>query len=61
VFAEALPRARRLYLTEVDAVVEGDTHMPPIDESQWRELRREAHPAGPDDDYPFVFRVLERI
>ena len=60
-FAEALPRARRLYLTEVDAVVEGDTHMPPIDESQWRELRREAHPAGPDDDYPFVFRVLERI
>jgi dihydrofolate reductase len=61
VFAEALPRARRLYLTEVDAVVEGDTHMPPIDEAQWREVRREAHPAGPDDDYPFVFRVLERI
>jgi dihydrofolate reductase len=60
VFAEALPRARRLYLTEVDAVVEGDTHMPPIDESQWREVRREAHPAGPNDDYPFVFRVLER-
>lgn len=61
VFAEALPRARRLYLTEVDAVVEGDTHFPPFDESQWREVRREAHPAGPDDDYPFVFRVLERI
>src|SRR6201999_829450 len=37
VFAEALPRAKRLYLTEVDAVVEGDTHLPAIDESQWRE------------------------
>jgi dihydrofolate reductase len=61
VFAEALPRAKRLYLTEVDAVVEGDTHLIPIDESQWREVRREAHPAGPDDDYPFVFRVLERV
>ena len=61
VFAEAMPKARRLYLTEVDAVVEGDTHMPPIDESQWREVRREAHPAGPDDDHAFVFRVLERI
>jgi dihydrofolate reductase len=61
VFAEALPRAKRLYLTEVDAEVEGDTHMPPIDESQWREVRREAYPAGPEDDYPFVFRVLERI
>jgi dihydrofolate reductase len=61
VFAEALPRARRLYLTEVDAVIEGDTHMPPIDEDHWREVRREAHPAGPDDDHAFVFRVLERI
>ena len=60
-FAEALPRARRLYLTEVDAVVEGDTYMPPFDETEWREVRREAHPAGPDDDYAFVFRVLERI
>ena len=60
VFAEALPRAKRLYLTEVDADVEGDVHLPKIDESQWREVRREAYPAGPDDDYPFVFRVLER-
>ena len=61
VFAEALPRAKRLYLTEVDAVVEGDTYFPPIDESQWREVRREAHPAGAEDDHAFVFRVLERI
>jgi dihydrofolate reductase len=61
VFAEALPRARRLYLTEVGAEVEGDTFMPPFDEKEWREVRREAHPAGPDDDYAFVFRVLERI
>jgi len=60
VFAEALPRAKRFYLTEVDAEVEGDVHLPPFDEGQWREVRREAHPAGPDDDHPFVFRVLER-
>ena len=31
-----------------------------IDESGWREVRREAHPAGPDDDHAFTFRVLER-
>jgi len=60
VFAEALPRAKRLYLTEVDAVVEGDTHLPAFDEGQWREVRGEAHPAGPDDEHAFVFRVLER-
>ena len=61
IFAEAWPKARRLYITEVQAEVEGDVVLPDFDESLWRETRREAHPAGPDDDYPFVFRVLDRI
>ena len=59
-FALALPKARRLYLTEVDAEAEGDVHFPPFDEGLWRETAREAHPAGPDDDHAFVFRRLER-
>ena len=60
IFEAAWAKARRLYITEVQADVEGDTVLSPFDESAWREVRREAHPAGPDDDYPFVFRVLER-
>ena len=59
-FVMALPKARRLYLTEVDAEVEGDVLFPSFDESQWRETRREAYPAGPEDEHPFVFRQLER-
>jgi dihydrofolate reductase len=60
-FELALGRAQRLYLTEVDADVEGDVRLAPIDESRWREIRRERHPAGEGDDYPFTFRVLERV
>ncbi|HEY1929620.1 MAG TPA: dihydrofolate reductase [Caulobacteraceae bacterium] len=60
IFALALPRARRLYLTEVEAEPQGDALFPPFDPSLWREVRHEAHPAGRDDDHPFVFRVLER-
>jgi dihydrofolate reductase len=56
----ALPRARRLYLTEVDAAPAGDVVFPPFDEAAWVETHREAHPAGPDDDHAFVFRTLER-
>ena len=56
----ALPKAKRLYLTEVEAEVEGDARFPDFDEADWREVRREEYPAGEDDDYPFVFRVLER-
>jgi len=59
-YALALPKARRIYLTEVDAEVEGDVVFPPFDEADWREVRREAHPAGEADDHAFVFRVLER-
>ena len=59
-FELALKRATRLYLTEVEAEVGGDVRLSPIDESRWREVRREAHPASEVDEHPFVFRVLER-
>jgi dihydrofolate reductase len=61
IFELALTRARRLYLTDVEAEVEGDTVLSPIDESRWREVGREAYPASEVDDYPFTFRVLERL
>lgn len=60
-FELALPKARRLYLTDVDAEVEGDVVLSPIDETRWREVSREAHPAGEKDEYPFTIRVLERL
>jgi len=60
-FELALQRAGRLYLTEVEAEVAGDVRLSPIDESRWREVRREAHPASEQDEHPFTFRVLERL
>ncbi len=60
-FVLALPKAKRIYLTEVEADVPGDVHFPPFDETQWREVKRDAYGAGEGDDYPFVFRVLERL
>jgi len=59
-FALALPGARRLYLTEVEAEVEGDVLFPAFDEGAWREVRREARAVGEGDEHAFTFRVLER-
>jgi dihydrofolate reductase len=59
-FEAAMAKAKRLYLTEVDATVDGDVTFPDFDEAAWTEVRREAHPAGEGDDHAFVFRVLER-
>ena len=59
-FEMALPKAKRLYLTDIDAEIAGDVTLAPIDESQWKEVRSQAYPAGEDDEYPFTIRVLER-
>ena len=59
-FEIALPRAKRLYLTEVEAEPEGDVYFPAFDEADWKEVRRERHEAGPQDQFAFTLRVLER-
>ena len=60
-FDMALPKAKRLYLTEVAAEVEGDVTFPAINEAAWSEVRRVDYPAGEGDDHAFTFRVLERL
>src|SRR3989344_2655521 len=45
-FELALPRAQRIYLTEVEAEAEGDVTRAPFHESAWTEGRRESFPAG---------------
>jgi dihydrofolate reductase len=59
-FALALPRARRIYLTEVEGEPDGDVLMAALDETGWREVWRDPVAAGPQDEYATVFRVLER-
>lgn len=60
IFREVLPQAGRIYLTEVHASPHADTWFPELDMSQWHNVSREAHRAGPHDDHDFSFVVLER-
>ncbi len=59
-FEATLPRAKRLYITEVDAAPEGDAVFPEFDAASFTETSSEAHAAGEKDDHAFVFRVLDR-
>lgn len=60
-FDLALPRARRLYITEVEAEPEGDAVFPPFDEAAFIEVWSEPFEPGEKDDHAFTFRVLERL
>ena len=58
IYAQALPKARRIELTEIKADIPGDTFMPPLGEG-WRETFREEHPA--ESNRPaFAFVTLRR-
>jgi dihydrofolate reductase len=60
-YAQALGRAGRLYLTTVDAEIAGDTLMPDIPLGDWREVSAESFAA--DARHPYSFRCVtyERI
>ena len=55
-----LPRAGRIYLTRVEAEVDGDTWFPPFDDSAWNEVERQDRQADERNEYAVSFRVLER-
>jgi dihydrofolate reductase len=55
IYAQAMPFAHRLEITQIHASPQGDTHFPAIDPSIWEESVRESHAAGPDDDAAFDF------
>lgn len=60
IYALALPHADRIYLTEIQAKIAGDTFFPTIHPEQWSEVAREQHPADEKNDYAHAFLVLDR-
>lgn len=55
IYRQALPRASRIFLTEVDRDVEGDVTMPPFDANEWHEIDR-----VPAETEGVTFITLER-
>lgn len=60
VFQDALPLAEKLFLTEIDADIGGDTFFPEFDKSEWIEVSREHHEPDEKNQYPYDFVLYER-
>ena len=60
IYAAFLPRAKRIYLTRVNAEVEGDAFFPDLDEDEWDVVESEAHAADDEGAPPHTFLTLER-
>ena len=59
IYRDCLPMADKLYLTKVDADIQGDAFFPEIDTNQWQKTS-EKTPAVVDK-HPYRFLILERI
>ena len=59
-YAQALPLASRLYLTEVHCEPEGDAFFPPFDRSRWREVDRQEGQVDERNPIPHSFVTLQR-
>lgn len=65
IYKTALPQADKLYVTRVDAEIDGDAFFPEIDPTIWQETNRENFSAGDSalttNPYDYAFCVLEKI
>jgi dihydrofolate reductase len=60
IYKLAMPYTTRLYLTEIDAVVEGDTFFPEFDKTKWKEVSRKHHPKDDRHQFAFDFVIYDR-
>ena len=58
-FKQALPMAKRLYLTEIQAEIVGDTYFE-FDEENWQQMSSERVEADAQNAYACQFMIFER-
>ncbi len=61
IYAQALPRLDRLYLTEIDAEIDGDAYFPEIEPRAWREADRSNPVLDEASGLSYCFITLHRV
>lgn len=61
IYQQAITMANRLYLTHIDAELEGDTHFPNYhDIAKWQSVFSEKHQKDDKNPYDYTFEILEK-
>lgn len=59
VYQQFFSVADKLYLTRVEGMFEADTWFPEVNETEWKILREEHHPA--DERHPYAFSFVDLV
>ena len=60
IYKQVLPLIDRLYLTHIDAELQGDTYFPDYLPEQWQVIYQQDHQADEKNSYPYQFKILQR-
>lgn len=61
IYKALFDKAKRIYMTRVEAEPEGDTFFPSIDPKNWHLVSQKNHEADEKNPYNYSFQVWERI
>ena len=61
IYKLAFEKAKRIYITRVNAEPEGDTFFPAIDPKSWKLISQKDHEADDHHEYAYSFQVWERV
>ncbi len=60
IYAQSLAEADRIYLTRIDAEIDGDAFFPEIEEGEWHWRRESAAEKNERNEYDCEFFILDR-
>ncbi len=61
IYRQVLPHADRIYMTRLQAELEGDTRFPELDMDEWEVTSVEEFPAGDEREFGFDVETLDRV
>lgn len=61
IYKQIFDKARRIYLTRVDAEPEGDTFFPVLRSEEWHLVSQQKHEADEKNAYNYSFQLWERF
>ena len=61
IYTQSLNKAQKIYLTQVEVEIEGDSFFPVFDEQKWTCIQKEAHLSDSKNEYNYVFEIYEKI
>lgn len=59
IFQQSLNLASKIYLTQIEAEIDGDSFAPEIDFSKWEVIEKTSHPADEKHEFAYTFMILQ--